>query len=174
MIFALVGNQNCGKTTRSTAYRRQQHVETSRRHRGRHGRIVRGHADCRGNRSSGRISLRPSREERDRILSSGKPDGIITSWMGRIWSEMLSSDAQASEMRVPMVLALNMWTRCAPPRLHHVSNSGPARYPRLPHRRAKGEGSGSGGAAEPCTEKSGTASARRRSRESHSENRRRS
>ena len=90
MIFALVGNQNCGKTTLFNALTgSNQHV---------------------GN-LPGIYSLRPYTQEeivsRDFILNQ-KPDGIINIVDATNIERNLYLTLQLLELRIPMVLALNM------------------------------------------------------------------
>ena len=113
MILALIGNQNCGKTTLFNE------LTGANRHVGNFPGVtvdamegvVRRHAGCRVVDLPGVYSLRPySAEEeltRDFILRE-KPDGIINIVDGTNLERNLYLTLQLLEMRVPMVLALNM------------------------------------------------------------------
>ena len=113
MIFALAGNQNCGKTTlfnALTGY--NQHVGnfpgvTVDQKSG----AIRGEKDCSVVDLPGIYSLRPYTQEeivtRDFILRQ-KPDGIINIVDATNIERNLYLTLQLLELRVPMVLALNM------------------------------------------------------------------
>lgn len=113
MIFALAGNQNCGKTTLFNQLTgAKMHVGnfpgvTVERKSGE----VRGRKNCTVVDLPGIYSLRPySAEEivtRDFILD-GKPDGIINIVDANNIERNLYLTLQMIEMQVPMVLALNM------------------------------------------------------------------
>ena len=113
MIFALVGNQNCGKTTLFNALTgSNQHVgnfpgvtvdqKMGEIKDGKSGSVV----DL-----PGIYSLRPYTQEeivtRDFILNE-KPDGIINIIDATNIERNLYLTLQLLELRVPMVLALNM------------------------------------------------------------------
>ena len=113
MIFALAGNQNCGKTTLFNALTgSNQHVgnfpgvtvdqKVGEIKDGKSGSVV----DL-----PGIYSLRPYTQEeivtRDFILK-GKPDGIINIVDATNIERNLYLTLQLMEMRIPMVLALNM------------------------------------------------------------------
>lgn len=113
MVFALVGNQNCGKTTLFNQ------LTGSNQHVGNFPGVtvdsksgtVRGHKDCTVVDLPGIYSLRPySAEEnvtRDFIID-GKPDAIINILDATNIERNLYLTLQLSEMGIPMVLALNM------------------------------------------------------------------
>ncbi len=113
MIFALVGNQNCGKTTLFNALTgSNQHVGnfpgvTVDRKMG----DIRGEKGCSVVDLPGIYSLRPYTQEeivsRDFILNQ-KPDGIINIVDATNIERNLYLTLQLLELRVPMVLALNM------------------------------------------------------------------
>ena len=113
MTFALVGNQNCGKTTLFNQLTgSNQHVGnfpgvTVDRKMGE----VRGFRDCTVVDLPGIYSLRPYTSEeivtRDFILGE-KPDGIINIVDATNIERNLYLTLQLIEMRLPMVLALNM------------------------------------------------------------------
>ena len=147
MIFALVGNQNCGKTTLFNE------LTGASRHVGNfpgvtvdamEG-IVRGHAGCRVADLPGVYSLRPySAEEavtRDFIVRE-KPDGIINIVDGTNLERNLYLTLQLLEMRVPMVLALNMMdaVRAAGGSIDVAKLSAMLGIPVVPITAAKGEG----------------------------------
>ena len=113
MIFALVGNQNCGKTTLFNA------LTGSNQHVGNFPGVtvdqktgeIRGEKGCSVVDLPGIYSLRPYTQEeivsRDYILNQ-KPDGIINIVDATNIERNLYRTLQRLELRVPMVLALNM------------------------------------------------------------------
>lgn len=113
MIFALVGNQNCGKTTLFNA------LTGSNQHVGNFPGVtvdqkigdVRGVKNCQVVDLPGIYSLRPYTQEevvtRDFILQQ-KPDGIINIVDATNIERNLYLTLQLLELCVPMVLALNM------------------------------------------------------------------
>ncbi len=113
MIFALVGNQNCGKTTLFNA------LTGSNQHVGNFPGVtvdqkmgeIRGERNCSVVDLPGIYSLRPYTQEeivsRDFILNQ-KPDGIINIVDATNIERNLYLTLQLLELRVPMVLALNM------------------------------------------------------------------
>lgn len=113
MIFALAGNQNCGKTTLFNA------LTGLNRHVGNFPGVtvdqksgdIRGHKNCSVADLPGIYSLRPYTQEeivtRDFILNQ-KPDGIINIVDATNIERNLYLTLQLMELRVPMVLALNM------------------------------------------------------------------
>ena len=113
MIFALVGNQNCGKTTLFNA------LTGSNQHVGNFPGVtvdqkvgeIRGEKGCSVVDLPGIYSLRPYTQEeivsRDFILDE-KPDGIINIVDATNIERNLYLTLQLLELRVPMVLALNM------------------------------------------------------------------
>jgi len=113
MIFALAGNQNCGKTTLFNQLTgSNQHVGnfpgvTVDQKSG----AIRGQKDCTVVDLPGIYSIRPYTPEeivtRDFILN-GKPDGIINIVDATNIERNLYLTLQLMEMRIPMVLALNM------------------------------------------------------------------
>lgn len=113
MIFALVGNQNCGKTTLFNALTgSNQHVGnfpgvTVEQKSGE----VKGVKNCSVVDLPGIYSLRPYTQEeivsRDFIINQ-KPDGIINIVDATNIERNLYLTLQLLELRVPMVLALNM------------------------------------------------------------------
>ncbi len=113
MIFALAGNQNCGKTTLFNALTgANQHVGnfpgvTVDQKMGE----IRGQKDCSVVDLPGIYSLRPYTQEeivsRDFILNR-KPDGIINIVDATNIERNLYLTLQLLELKVPMVLALNM------------------------------------------------------------------
>ncbi|MDY5612449.1 ferrous iron transport protein B [Dysosmobacter sp.] len=113
MIFALVGNQNCGKTTLFNQLTgSNQHVgnfpgvTVDQKSGG-----IRGQKDCEVVDLPGIYSIRPYTPEeivtRDFIIDQ-KPDGIINIVDATNIERNLYLTLQLLEMRVPMVLALNM------------------------------------------------------------------
>ena len=113
MIFALAGNQNCGKTTLFNQLTgSNQHVGnfpgvTVDQKSG----AIRGQKDCTVVDLPGIYSIRPYTPEeivtRDFILNQ-KPDGIINIVDATNIERNLYLTLQLLEMRIPMVLALNM------------------------------------------------------------------
>ena len=113
MIFALAGNQNCGKTTLFNALTgSNQHVGnfpgvTVDQKSG----TIKGVKDCSVVDLPGIYSLRPYTQEEivtwDFIID-GKPDGIINIVDATNIERNLYLTLQLLELRVPMVLALNM------------------------------------------------------------------
>ena len=113
MIFALAGNQNCGKTTLFNALTgSNQHVGnfpgvTVDQKSG----TIKGVKDCSVVELPGIYSLRPYTQEeivtRDFVID-GKPDGIINIVDATNIERNLYLTLQLLELRVPMVLALNM------------------------------------------------------------------
>ena len=113
MIFALVGNQNCGKTTLFNQ------LTGSNQHVGNFPGVtvdskigmIRGKKDCQIVDLPGIYSMRPYTGEeiltRDFILNE-KPDGIINIIDATNIERNLYLTLQLLEMQVPMVLALNM------------------------------------------------------------------
>ena len=113
MIFALVGNQNCGKTTLFNA------LTGSNQHVGNFPGVtvdqkmgeIRGEKGCSVVDLPGIYSLRPYTQEeivsRDFIINQ-KPDGIINIVDATNIERNLYLTLQLLELRVPMVLALNM------------------------------------------------------------------
>ena len=113
MIFALAGNQNCGKTTLFNQLTgSNQHVGnfpgvTVDQKSG----AIRGEKDCTVVDLPGIYSIRPYTPEeivtRDFILNQ-RPDGIINIVDATNIERNLYLTLQLMEMRIPMVLALNM------------------------------------------------------------------
>ena len=113
MIFALVGNQNCGKTTLFNQLTgSNQHVGnfpgvTVDQKSG----VIRGQKDCTVVDLPGIYSIRPYTPEeivtRDFIINQ-KPDGIINIVDATNIERNLYLTLQLMEMQIPMVLALNM------------------------------------------------------------------
>lgn len=113
MIFALAGNQNCGKTTLFNA------LTGSNQHVGNFPGVtvdqkmgsIRGEKDCSVVDLPGIYSLRPYTQEeivtRDFILNQ-KPDGIINIVDATNIERNLYLTLQLLELKIPMVLALNM------------------------------------------------------------------
>ena len=113
MIFALVGNQNCGKTTLFNQ------LTGSNQHVGNFPGVtvdskigqLRGFKDCQVVDLPGIYSMRPYTGEeivtRDFILEQ-KPDGLINIIDATNIERNLYLTLQLLEMKVPMVLALNM------------------------------------------------------------------
>ncbi len=118
MIFALVGNQNCGKTTLFNQLTgSNQHVGnfpgvTVDQKSG----AIRGQKDCTVVDLPGIYSIRPYTPEeivtRDFILNQ-KPDGIINIVDATNIERNLYLTLQLLEMRVPMIIALNMMDEVA-------------------------------------------------------------
>ncbi|MFA6948331.1 MAG: ferrous iron transport protein B, partial [Eubacteriales bacterium] len=113
MVFALAGNQNCGKTTLFNALTgSNQHVGnfpgvTVEQKSGE----IRGAKDCSLVDLPGIYSIRPYTQEeivtRDFLLNE-KPDGIINIVDATNIERNLYLTLQLCELHVPMVLALNM------------------------------------------------------------------
>ncbi len=113
MIFALAGNQNCGKTTLFNVLTgSNQHVGnfpgvTVEQKTGE----IRGAKNCSVVDLPGIYSIRPYTQEeivsRDFILD-GKPDGIINIVDATNIERNLYLTLQLLELRIPMVVALNM------------------------------------------------------------------
>lgn len=113
MIFALAGNQNCGKTTLFNA------LTGSNRHVGNFPGVtvdqkmgeIKGGKNCSVVDLPGIYSIRPYTQEeivaRDFIID-GKPDGIINIVDATNIERNLYLTLQILELRIPMVLALNM------------------------------------------------------------------
>ena len=113
MIFALAGNQNCGKTTLFNQ------LTGSNQHVGNFPRVtvdqkvgqMKSQPDCSVVDLPGIYSLRPYTNEeivtRDFLLNE-KPDGIINIVDATNIERNLYLTLQLMEMRIPMVLALNM------------------------------------------------------------------
>lgn len=113
MIFALAGNQNCGKTTLFNA------LTGSNRHVGNFPGVtvdqkmgeIKGGKNCSVVDLPGIYSIRPYTQEeivaRDFIID-GKPDGIINIVDATNIERNLYLTLQLLELRIPMVLALNM------------------------------------------------------------------
>ena len=113
MIFALAGNQNCGKTTLFNQ------LTGSNQHVGNFPGVtvdqkvgqMKSQPDCSVVDLPGIYSLRPYTNEeivtRDFLLN-GKPDGIINIVDATNIERNLYLTLQLMEMRIPMVLALNM------------------------------------------------------------------
>ncbi len=113
MIFALAGNQNCGKTTLFNA------LTGSNSHVGNFPGVtvdqkmgeIRGQKNCSVVDLPGIYSLRPYTQEeivaRDFILNQ-KPDGIINIVDATNIERNLYLTLQLLELKIPMVLALNM------------------------------------------------------------------
>ena len=113
MVFALVGNQNCGKTTLFNA------LTGSNQHVGNFPGVtvdqkmgeIRDEKGCSVVDLPGIYSLRPYTQEeivsRDFIINQ-KPDGIINIVDATNIERNLYLTLQLLELRVPMVLALNM------------------------------------------------------------------
>ncbi len=113
MIFALAGNQNCGKTTLFNALTgSNQHVGnfpgvTVDQKTG----IIKGQPDCSVVDLPGIYSIRPYTQEeivtRDFIID-GKPDGIINIIDATNIERNLYLTLQLLELHIPTVIALNM------------------------------------------------------------------
>ncbi|NLU24497.1 MAG: ferrous iron transport protein B [Clostridiales bacterium] len=113
MIFALAGNQNCGKTTLFNQLTgSNQHVGnfpgvTVEQKSG----LIRGQKNCTVVDLPGIYSMRPYTDEeivtRDFILNE-KPDGLINIVDATNIERNLYLTLQLMEMHIPMVLALNM------------------------------------------------------------------
>ena len=113
MIFALAGNQNCGKTTLFNQLTgSNQHVGnfpgvTVERKEG----VIRGHAELTVVDLPGIYSLSPYTPEeivsRDFLLQE-KPDGIINIVDATNIERNLYLSLQLLELGIPMVIALNM------------------------------------------------------------------
>lgn len=147
MRFALVGNQNCGKTTLfNTLTGSNQHVGnfpgvTVDRKVGE----VRGHKECSITDLPGIYSLRPySAEEivtRDFLLQE-KPDAIVNVVDATCLQRSLYLTLQLMELRIPMVIALNMMdaVRAGGGMLDVAVLSQKLGLPVIPISAAKGEG----------------------------------
>lgn len=147
MIFALVGNQNCGKTTLFNALTgSNQHVGnfpgvTVDQKMG----AIKGAKDSSVVDLPGIYSLRPYTQEeivsRDFILNQ-KPDGIINIVDATNIERNLYLTLQLLELRVPMVLALQYDGRGALERRHNrcQEDERRARYSRCADKRGKGRG----------------------------------
>ena len=113
MIFALAGNQNCGKTTLFNALTgSNQHVGnfpgvTVDQKSG----TIKGQPDCQVVDLPGIYSIRPYTQEeivtRDFIID-GKPDGIINIIDATNIERNLYLTLQLLELHIPTVIALNM------------------------------------------------------------------
>ena len=113
MVFALAGNQNCGKTTLFNQLTgSNQHVGnfpgvTVEQKSG----VVKGYKDCTVVDLPGIYSSRPYTIEeivtRDFLINE-KPDGIINIVDATNIERSLYLTLQLSELKIPMVLALNM------------------------------------------------------------------
>ncbi len=113
MIFALVGNQNCGKTTlfnQLTGANQRVGNFPGVTVDSKHG-LIRGTKNCQIVDLPGIYSMRPYTGEeivtRDFILDA-KPDGIINIVDATNIERNLYLTLQLLEMQIPMVLALNM------------------------------------------------------------------
>ncbi len=113
MVFALAGNQNCGKTTLFNQLTgSNQHVGNfpGVTVEGKSGE-VRGHKDCTVVDLPGIYSIRPYTGEeivtRDFLIHE-KPDGIINIADATNIERNLYLTLQMTELKIPMVLALNM------------------------------------------------------------------
>ena len=147
MIFALVGNQNCGKTTLFNA------LTGSNQHVGNFPGVtvdqksgeIRGEKDCSVVDLPGIYSLRPYTQEeivsREFILNE-KPDGIINIVDATNIERNLYLTLQLLELRVPMVLALNMMdeVRANGGAIDVQKMSAALGIPVIPITAAKGEG----------------------------------
>ena len=113
MVFALAGNQNCGKTTLFNQLTgSNQHVGnfpgvTVEQKSG----VVKGYKECTVVDLPGIYSIRPYTIEeivtRDFLINE-KPDGIINIVDATNIERSLYLTLQLSELKIPMVLALNM------------------------------------------------------------------
>ncbi|MGN0666283.1 MAG: ferrous iron transport protein B [Huintestinicola sp.] len=113
MVFALAGNQNCGKTTLFNQLTgSNQHVGnfpgvTVEQKSGE----IKGHKDCTVVDLPGIYSIRPYTNEeivtRDYLLNN-RPDGIINIADATNIERNLYLTLQMIELKIPMVLALNM------------------------------------------------------------------
>lgn len=147
MIFALVGNQNCGKTTLFNA------LTGSNQHVGNFPGVtvdqkmgdIRNEKGCSVVDLPGIYSLRPYTQEeivsRDFILNQ-KPDGIINIVDATNIERNLYLTLQLLELKVPMVLALNMMdevrANCGTIDVKKMSDS--LGIPVVPISAARGEG----------------------------------
>ena len=147
MTFALVGNQNCGKTTLFNA------LTGSNQHVGNFPGVtvdqksgeIRGEKDCSVVDLPGIYSLRPYTQDeivsRDFILNE-KPDGLINIVDATNIERNLYLTLQLLELRVPMVLALNMMdeVRANGGAIDVQKMSAALGIPVIPITAAKGEG----------------------------------
>ena len=147
MIFALVGNQNCGKTTLFNA------LTGSNQHVGNFPGVtvdqkmgeIADEKGCAVVDLPGIYSLRPYTQEeivtRDFILNQ-KPDGIINIVDATNIERNLYLTLQLLELRVPMVLALNMMDEvpCQRRLYRRAEDERRARHPCHTDRSRKGRG----------------------------------
>ena len=147
MIFALAGNQNCGKTTLFNA------LTGSNQHVGNFPGVtvdqkmgdIRGEKNCSVVDLPGIYSLRPYTQEeiltRDFILNQ-KPDGIINIVDATNLERNLYLTLQMMELNIPMILALNMMdeVRASGNTIHVKKLSERLGIPVIPISASKGEG----------------------------------